>query len=133
MIAIDTSALVAIFRLEPEADAFLKVIVAAEKRFISALSVLETSMVMSGGARAEAFAHLDEFLIEAGVRIVPFDADQAGIARDAFLRYGKGRHKASLNLGDCASYAVAKAKDAALLFKGNDFPHTDLIAAIAAR
>lgn len=133
MIAIDTSALVAIFRLEPEADAFLKVIVAAEKRFISALSVLETSMVMSGGARAEAFAHLDEFLIEAGVRIVPFDADQAGIARDAFLRYGKGRHKASLNLGDCASYAVAKAKDAALLFKGNDFPHTDLIAAIAVR
>lgn len=133
MIAIDTSALVAIFRLEPEADAFLKVIVAAEKRFISALSVLETSMVMSGGARAETFAHLDEFLIEAGVRIVPFDADQAGIARDAFLRYGKGRHKASLNLGDCASYAVAKAKDAALLFKGNDFPHTDLIAAIAAR
>lgn len=130
MIAIDTSALVAIFRLEPEADAFLKIIVGAEKRCISALSVFETSMVMSGGAaRGEAFAHLDEFLIEAGVQIVPFDANQAGIARDAFVRFGKGRHKASLNLGDCASYAVAKAKDAALLFKGNDFPHTDLIAA----
>jgi ribonuclease VapC len=134
LIAIDTSALVAIFRLEPEADAFLKAIVGAEKRCISALNVLETSMVMSGGAgRGEAFAHLDEFLIEAGVQIVPFDANQAWIARDAFLRYGKGRHKASLNLGDCASYAVAKAKDAALLFKGNDFPHTDLIAAIAVR
>ena len=132
MIAIDSSALIAIFRLEPEADGFLKAIVAAESRIISALSVLEISMVMSGGARdAAAFAPLDEFLIEAGIQIVPFDAAQAGIAREAFLRFGKGRHRAGLNLGDCASYALAKAKNAALLFKGGDFPQTDIIAAVA--
>lgn len=92
MIAIDTSALIAIFRLEPEADRFLKVIVGAETRVMSALSLLEASMVMSGGAYgATAFEPLDEFLAEAGVEIVPFDAEQAQIARAAFLRHGKGR------------------------------------------
>jgi ribonuclease VapC len=132
MIAIDSSALVAIFRLEPEADAFLKTIVAAEGRIISALSVLETSMVMIGGPRnSDAFAPLDEFLLEAGIQIVPLDAEQAHIARQAFLRYGKGRHRAGLNLGDCAAYALAKARSAALLFKGNDFTQTDIAAAIA--
>jgi ribonuclease VapC len=132
MIAIDSSALVAIFRLEPEADSFLRAIVAAEGRVISALTVLETSMVMSGGARAPgSFAPLDEFLIEAGIQILPFDGPQAQIAREAFLRFGRGRHRAGLNLGDCASYALAKAKGAALLFKGSDFPQTDITAAVA--
>jgi ribonuclease VapC len=130
LIAIDTSALIAIFRLEPEADRFLKAIVGADGRMISVLSLLEASMVMSGGAYGPAaFELLDEFLAEAGVAIVPFDAEQAQIARAAFLRYGKGRHKAGLNLGDCVSYALAKAKAAPLLFKGEDFPHTDVIAA----
>jgi ribonuclease VapC len=132
MIAIDSSALIAIFRLEPEADAFLKAIVAARGRLISALSVLEISMVMSGGVRdASAFSPLDEFLAEACIEIVPFDGGQAHIAREAFLRYGKGRHPAALTLGDCASYALAKSRDAALLFKGNDFPATDIISAVA--
>jgi ribonuclease VapC len=131
MIAIDSSALVAIFRLEPEADSFIKCIVAAQVRMISALSVLETSMVMTGGARdGAAFSPLDEFLLEAGIRIVPFDGPQADLAREAFLRFGKGRHPAALNLGDCASYALAKAKGAALLFKGADFPQTDIAAAV---
>lgn len=131
MIAIDTSALIAIFRLEPEADAFLKAIVSARQRFISALSVLEASMVMTGGARdAAAFTSLDEFLLEASIAIVPFDDIQVSCARTAFLRYGKGRHKAALNMGDCASYALAMTKGAPLLFKGEDFPHTDVIAAM---
>lgn len=131
MIVIDTSALIAIFRLEPEADALLKAIVAAPKRAMSALSVLETSMVMSGRSHgAGLFEPLDEFLLEAGVEVVPFDAEQARLARDAFLRFGKGRHKAALNLGDCASYAAAKAKAAPLLYKGADFPHTDIMAAV---
>lgn len=130
MIAIDTSALIAIFRLEPEADRFLKAIVGADSRVISALSLLEASMVMSGGAYGPAaFEPLDEFLAEAGVEVVAFDAEQARLARAAFLRYGKGRHKAALNLGDCASYALARARSAPLLFKGEDFPHTDVIAA----
>lgn len=127
MIAIDSSAIIAIFKLEPEADHFLKTIVAAEGRVISALSVLEISMVMSGGAKAaDTFAPLDDFLIEAGIQILPFDAEQVGIAREAFLRFGKGRHKAGLNLGDCASYAAAKVRSAPLLFKGEDFPLTDI-------
>ncbi len=130
MIAIDTSALIAIFRLEPEADHFLKAIVAADIRMMSALGLLEASMVMSGGAYGPAaFEPLDEFLAEAGVEIVPFDAEQAQLARAAFLRYGKGRHQAALNLGDCASYALAKAKGVQLLFKGEDFAQTDIIAA----
>jgi ribonuclease VapC len=131
LIVIDTSALIAIFRLEPEADALLKALVAAEKRLMSALSVLEASMVMSGRSEAVgALAALDEFLREAGIEVLPFDAEQARLARAAFLRFGKGRHKASLNLGDCASYAAAKAKRAPLLYKGDDFNHTDLAAAI---
>ena len=131
MIAIDTSALIAIFRLEPEVDAFLRAIVAAEARAMSALSLLETSMVMSGGARdAAALEPLDEFLREAGVEIVVFDAEHSRLARDAFLLYGKGRHKAGLNLGDCASYALAMSRNAALLFKGDDFSRTDVTAAL---
>jgi ribonuclease VapC len=128
LIVIDTSALIAIFRLEPEADALLKAIVAAEKRSISALSLLETSMVMSGRVESGPFGPLDEFLLEAGIEIVPFDTEQARLAREAFLRFGKGRHKAGLNLGDCASYAAAKARAAPLLYKGDDFSHTDLAA-----
>lgn len=134
MIAIDTSALIAIFRLEPEADAFLKAIVAARTRYISAMSVLETSMVMigrtPGTAAANAFAPLDDFILEAGIAVAPFDGPQAWLARDAFLRYGKGRHKAALNMGDCVSYALAMARGAPLLFKGEDFPYTDVRIAI---
>jgi ribonuclease VapC len=131
LIVIDTSALIAIFRLEAGADMLLRAIVAAEKRAMSALSVLEASMVMSGrSAGAEPFEPLDEFLLEAGVEILPFDAQQARLAREAFLRFGKGRHKAGLNLGDCASYAAAKARAAPLLYKGEDFRHTDVMAAV---
>ncbi len=135
MIAIDTSALIAIFRLEPEADGFLKAIVAAGDRVMSALSLLEASMVMSGAADggAAALGPLDEFLAEAGIAIVPFDAEQALIARAAFLRYGKGRHKAGLNLGDCAAYALAMSRAAPLLFKGEDFRHTNVMQALPAR
>jgi ribonuclease VapC len=130
---IDSSALIAIFRLEPEADAFLKAIVAARQRWMSALTLLETSMVMSGGIYGpSAFEPLDDFLAEAGIEIAPFDAAQAALARAAFLHFGKGRHKAGLNLGDCASYALAKAKNAPLLYKGEDFPRTDVMAAVAA-
>jgi ribonuclease VapC len=131
LIVIDTSALIAIFRLEAEADVLLKAIVAAEKRAMSALSVLEASMVMSGrSAGAGLLEPLDEFLLEAGIEILPFDAQQAWLAREAFLRFGKGRHKAGLNLGDCASYAAAKARAAPLLYKGEDFRHTDVMAVV---
>lgn len=130
MIVVDTSALIAIFRQEPEAELFLRTIVDAEERHFSALSLLEASMVMSGrGSETKVFEPLDEFLTEAGIRIAPFDTEQAQIARAAFLRFGKGRHKAGLNLGDCAAYALAKSRNASLLFKGEDFSHTDIAAA----
>ena len=133
MLIIDTSALIAIFRLEPEADSFLKVIVRANARAMSALSVLEASMVMSGrSSDASAFEPLDAFLLEGHIEIAPFDAAQAKLAREAFLRFGKGRHKAALNLGDCASYALAKSRQAPLLYKGDDFRRTDIIAALSA-
>ena len=132
MIAIDTSALIAIFRLEPEADSFLKAIVQAKGRIMSALSHLEASMVMSGGASGTGmFEPLDDFFAEADIEIVPFDAGQALLARAAFLRFGKGRHKAALNLGDCASYALAMSRSVPLLYKGEDFCHTNIMAAIA--
>ena len=131
MLVIDTSALIAIFRLETEADSFLKAIVRAGQRAMSALSVLEASMVMSGGAGDDtAFEPLDAFLIEGGIEIVAFDAMQARGARAAFIRFGKGRHKAALNLGDCASYALAKSRGAPLLYKGEDFRRTDIIAGL---
>lgn len=126
-ITIDSSALIAILRGEPEADAFLQVIVAAQRCHVSALSVLETSMVLAGRTGdATAWTELDELIAAAAIEIVPHDAAQAATARSAFLRYGKGRHPAALNLGDCASYAVAREKNLALLFKGADFPQTDI-------
>jgi ribonuclease VapC len=87
---------------------------------------------MSGAYDSSVFEPLDEFLIEAGIEIAPFDAEQAQIARDAFMRYGKGRHRAALNFGDCASYALAKKRQAALLFKGGDFTMTDITPAVLA-
>ena len=133
MLIIDTSALIAIFRLEPEANGFLEAIVRAEGRAISALSVLEASMVMCGSAsKTSAFEPLDEFLLEGGIEVAPFDAGQARLARAAYLRFGKGRHKAALNLGDCASYALAKSCRAPLLYKGEDFRRTDITSVIGA-
>jgi ribonuclease VapC len=76
------------------------------------------------------FSSLDDFLAEANIDVAPFDNQQASLARMAFLRYGKGRHKAALNMGDCVSYALARAREAPLLFKGNDFPHTDIQPAV---
>lgn len=98
---------------------------------MSALSMLEASMVMSGGTGdRDAFGPLDEFLSEASIEIAAFDGAQAKVAREAFMRFGKGRHKAGLNLGDCVSYALAKSRDAPLLYKGDDFRRTDIIAAL---
>lgn len=131
MIVIDTSALIVVFRVEDEADHFLRTIVEAEECCFSALSLLEASVVISGrSGDARASELLDDFLAEAGIKIAPFDAEQARLARKAFLRYGKGRHKAGLNIGDCVSYALAKSNDAPLLFKGADFAATDISPAI---
>ena len=119
MIVIDSSALVAILRREPEADDFLRMVVEARRCLLSAVSLLEVSMVLTGRVGSAA----------SWIEVVAHDARLADEARRAFLRYGKGRHPASLNLGDCASYALAKTHGLPLLFKGHDFPATDIVAA----
>ena len=131
MIVVDSSALIAILRREPEADSFLQAVVSADQCFLSSVSLLETSMVLAGrSGDATLWRDLDTLIMRAGMQIVAQDAELAKAAREAFLRYGKGRHPAALNLGDCASYALAKMRDLPLLFKGEDFSRTDLTAAV---
>ncbi|MGC8477194.1 MAG: type II toxin-antitoxin system VapC family toxin [Acetobacteraceae bacterium] len=131
MIAVDSSALIAILRREPEADRFLHVIATADGCLLSSVSLLETSMVLAGRTGdAASWSDLDALIARAAMQVVAQDAGLAAAAREAFLRYGKGRHPAALNLGDCASYALAKAHGLPLLFKGSDFPKTDLTAAV---
>ncbi len=131
MIVVDSSALVAILRGEPEADEFLRVIAEADGCLLSAVSLLETSMVLAGRTGNEAsWTELDEFLEAASIEVVAQDVALTEVARRSFLRYGKGRHPAGLNLGDCASYALSRLRDLPLLFKGQDFPKTDLTVAV---
>jgi ribonuclease VapC len=130
VIVIDTSALVAVLRREPEADAFLRIIADADRCLVSAVTCTEASLVLAGRTGNQTcWQGLDALLVRAGMEVVPHDADLAEIARNAFLRFGKGRHRAALNFGDCATYALAKARDLPLLFKGDDFTATDLVAA----
>ena len=123
---VDTSAAMAILQREPEAEAFAREIEAAATRLISAVSVLEAGMLVEARKREAGALELDNFLMRARLDVVPFDAEQAQVARLAFRRYGKGFHPAGLNFGDCAAYALAKTRGEPLLFKGDDFPRTDV-------
>ena len=123
---IDTSALVAILGGEPESRRFNEAIEAAESRLISAATFVEISMVIESRHGSDGLRALDHFLTRAATEIVPVDAEQAQGARRAFSRFGKGRHRAGLNFGDCFSYALARSRNEPLLFKGDDFPHTDV-------
>ena len=126
-IVVDTSAIIAILRNEPEKERFVDAILAASPRLMSAVSMQEAGMVIAGRfGDAAAWEPLDALLARMGVEIVAHDGALAGLARTAFLRFGKGRHAAGLNFGDCASYALAKATDVPLLFKGDDFGRTDV-------
>ena len=122
---IDTSALMAMFLDEPECALFEDLILKDMVRMISAVTAFETGMVVQirlGAAGAQAF---DRFLVRSGIEIVPVDGDLARQALAAWRKYGKGRHPASLNFGDCFSYALAKSTGEPLLAKGDDFPRTD--------
>jgi ribonuclease VapC len=123
---IDSSALIAILRLEPERPVLIDAIVRASRRMVAAPTLLEASMVLAGDGPRELLAPLDRFIARASIVTLPFSDDHAAIARDAFLRYGKGRHPARLNFGDCIAYAVSKAERLPLLFKGGDFRLTDV-------
>ena len=123
---IDTSAIVAILQNEPEQDTFIEAIELADIRLVSAASFLEASIVILTRYGMDGILDLDLFMAKAGIEISSVDSDQANIARRAFRDFGRGRHPAELNFGDCFSYALAKSLDLPLLFKGNDFSKTDI-------
>ena len=123
---IDPSALVAILQLEPATPGLLKAIEMDPVRILSAAGLVETSLVIEGRYGDSGTRDLDIFLRKARVEIAPVSAEQAEIAREAWRRFGKGRHPASLNFGDCFSYALAKDRGERLLFVGEDFSKTDV-------
>lgn len=127
---LDTSALAAIFFGEPEAAAYTQMIHDADRSLISAVNFVELFMVIEGQIGIGAVQQADLFFRRARIEIAPVTADQAFIARQAFRDFGKGRHKAGLNLGDCFAYALAKTTGEPLLFKGADFRKTDLYFAL---
>ena len=123
---IDTSALLAILQDEPERRSFNEAIEAAESRVMSVANYGEVSIVIESRYGAEGLRELDRFVDHAGIELVGVDVGQGKIARDAFSRFGKGRHPAALNFGDCFAYALARILAQPLLFKGDDFVKTDL-------
>ena len=123
---LDSSAVVAVLRDEPEAFVMAKAMSLAEVCAISAVSYLEAAIVIDSGRDPIASRRFDDFFREAEIVIEPVTFRQAKIAREAYRDFGKGRHRAGLNFGDCFSYALAKATGKPLLFKGNDFSHTDV-------
>ena len=130
MIVVDGSAVVAVFRQEDDAEHYTRSIASDDDPVMSAANLVETSIVLRGLRKIvpeKAERWLDDFVKAAGIRIEPVTADQAQMARSAHLRFGKGTgHGAGLNYGDCFAYALAKAMDAPLLCKGNDFRLTDI-------
>ena len=127
MIVVDSSALIAILFDEPERQSFRDIITSGERCVVSAVSAHETATVLRVRSGAIAVERLWRFIDDTGVEIIPFDEAQVRMAATAFDRYGKGIDpKARLNLADCAAYALAKTLNAPLLFKGDDFAHTDL-------
>jgi len=123
---LDTSAVLAILQDEPERRAFNEAIEAADSRSLSVASLVEASIVIEARYGAEGVRHLDQFLDRADVAVVAVDVEQGKTARQAFSRFGKGRHAAGLNFGDCFSYALAHALGEPLLYKGEDFALTDV-------
>jgi ribonuclease VapC len=123
---IDTSALAAIFFGEPERHRFLEAITLAERRLISAATVLETGIVLESRQGEAAGREFDLFAVRGKLELIPVDAEQIDLARSAWRKYGKGRHPAGLNFGDCFSYALAKISSEPLLAKGTDFASTDI-------
>ena len=130
---IDTSAIIAILRDEPEAMSCARAIADATVRRVSAVNFVESAVVIDASRDPIATRRFDDFVKEANISIEPLTEIQAQIARDAYRDFGKGSgHPAKLNFGDCFAYALAKASGEPLLFKGGDFAHTDIVAALSA-
>lgn len=127
---VDTSALLAIYLAEPDSSRFEAAILNAPAAFISAGTLLEAGIVVEVRHGKAGAAALDSLVQKLGVSTVAVDAEQVEAARLAFRKYGKGRHPASLNYGDCFAYALATTSVEPLLFKGDDFSKTDVVAAL---
>jgi ribonuclease VapC len=128
-VIVDTSVLIAFLLQEPEAPLIANALADSPVRRVPASCLLEASMILLGRGGENAVGDLDLFIARYRMEIVPFTESQARLARDAFRRYGKGRHAAGLNFGDCMAYATAKETGEELLFKGTDFAQTDIVAA----
>ena len=125
---IDSSAIIAILKLEDEAEIFAKAVSSDPVRLLSAATMVEIGIFLI--ARSDsAYQEFEQLIADIDIQIVPVDEQQSRIALDAFRHYGKGRHPARLNYGDCFTYALAKLSGEPLLFKGNDFSQTDIIPA----
>ncbi len=131
VIAVDTSALIAIAQSEPERIPFLQRISRADSALISASNLLEARLVMYVKRQHSGYLLLERILKESKYVVVAQDKDEVDMAYEAFLIYGKGnRHKAQLNFGDLFSYALAKSRGIPLLYKGEDFAFTDIVSAV---
>ena len=126
---LDSSAIVAILCREPGHLTLIEKMLTAGMVAVGAPTVFETAMVLSIKVKRDGLALVHDFLQESGVIVAPFTADHASAAFAAYLRFGKGRHRAALNFGDCLSYAAAKVAGQPLLFVGEDFSQTDVLAA----
>ena len=124
-LVVDTSAIIACLTGEEERPAFMRVLALAERRILSSVNLLEARIVITGTKRLPV-DWLNDFLDNERIEIISFDEDLSNLAFDAYRRYGKGRHPAKLNMGDCAAYALAKSRGWPLLYKGEDFTQTDI-------
>ena len=127
---IDASALLAILFREPERDIFVTAVAEAGVRLGGTVNAFEAAVVVATRKGPEGSRELDLLFHSAGIEIVSFTDAQLRLAREAYARYGKGRHPAGLNLGDCCAYALARHTGEPLLFKGADFARTDVISAV---
>jgi ribonuclease VapC len=130
---LDTSALLAVLLNEPEATEYALAIDADPVRLLSAANLVETSIVIEARVGDAGGRELDLLLHKAAIEVVAVDAAQADLARHAYRQFGKGRHAAGLNYGDCFAYALAQSAGEPLLFKGDDFNKTDVTAVPLAR
>jgi len=129
-IVVDTSALMGLLLLEPDAEQLATILASASKLRMAAPTWLEAAIVVTARRGDAGFDQFQQFLQRLDVEVVPCDAPGAEIAFQACIRYGKGRHPAGLNYGDCFAYALAKQRGEPLLFKGEDFSKTDIQSAL---
>ncbi len=123
---VDSSAIVAILSMESDSRELADAIEESSDRRMSVVSYVESAVVLDSRRNPALSRHLDDFIREAGLQLEPVSVQQAKLAREAYRDWGKGRHRAGLNLGDCFAYALAIEKGEPLLFKGNDFRKTDV-------